>query len=457
MKTMCACACCGVKEFLSYPEEEGKQYLHIALNDPILHFLQLTQQEEANYLHLGEYRNAISVWPQAVQLESGSNGRFWLHPELVEEGQGERPPYIKMCKYCHGKLKGGGPGGKRPELPEYSIANGVDFGNPDRLQLPDLSLVEMYLLSPVRLYGSVIKLKAFEKDGDVRVLNGHMIAFLQLSKHALAEIRTLQYPRVEDVRRLVSVSFLGDRGQVDRMLNGGDSKIPRELTVRPDVVYKWLAALSVLNPELFPPENVIPRTEEIECRMLNLSREIMQDITPVDKVGQRMNEELESDTARVRFGTQQQMEDVDSAFQDDSGHSDSGCGGQPMAASLLRSNADTIGNSSRDVETSSILQAMRDVLAGPQSGGESGNTVHRISREQNPVNEFTENKQLLLGAFPVLFLLGKGLKSTGSVSQKSSEHMLLQFHGHFARNRWLLFARNRWLLPAELQVEEAGH
>ena len=179
---------------------------------------------------------------------------------------------------------------------------------------------------------------------------------------------------------------------------------------------------------------MIPRTEEIESRMLNLSRGIMQDITFVDKVGQRMNIELESDTAKVRFGTQQQMEGVDSVFQDDSGHSDSGGRGQPMAASLLRSNADTIGDSSRDTETSSILQAMRDVIAGPQPGGESGNTVHRIGREQNPVNEFTENKQLLLGAFPFLFLLGKGLKSTGSVSQKSAEHMLLQFHGHFARN-----------------------
>ena len=180
---------------------------------------------------------------------------------------------------------------------------------------------------------------------------------------------------------------------------------------------------------------MIPRTEEIESRMLNLSRGIMQDITFVDKVGQRMNIELESDTAKVRFGTQQQMEGVDSVFQDDSGHSDSGGRGQPMAAaSLLRSNADTIGDSSRDTETSSILQAMRDVIAGPQPGGESGNTVHRIGREQTPVNEFTEYKQVLLGAFPVLYLLGKGLESTGSVSQKSAEHMLLQFHGHFVRN-----------------------
>jgi hypothetical protein len=79
-------------------------------------------------------------------------------------------------------------------------------------------------------------------------------------------------------------------------------------------------------------------------------------------------------------------------------------------------------------------------MAGPEMRGESRNRTLLINREHDPVNEFTDNKRLLLGAFPLLFLLGKGLKSAGSVSQKSAEHMLLQFHGHFARNRWLLFA-----------------
>ena len=53
----------------------------------------------------------------------------------------------------------------------------------DRSHLPELPLVEMYLLAQVILYGSVtsvIQLRAFYKDGGVRVLNGHIMSFLNL-------------------------------------------------------------------------------------------------------------------------------------------------------------------------------------------------------------------------------------------------------------------------------------
>ena len=426
MKDIIACASCGIKHILCEDENETKQYPKVLLNDPILSILQLSPEAEDRFQQLGAYSHAASAWPQERSLEGATHQRFWLHPELVEEGNGDESASVRICKHCYGKLKGGG--GKAPELPEFSIANGVDFGNPDRLMLPELTLVELYLISPVRLYGSVIKLQAFNTEQDVRVLNGHLIAFMQLNSAALSEIGSIQYPRLQEVRELVSVSFLGDRGQLDRLINGGDRRIPKELTIRPDVVYQWLAALSVLNPEFFPASNIIERSENIENAMRNLSLQLMNEAELIDSVGQQMNQELESDTARVRFGTQQQAEDMDDVAEH----------GQPaMAASLLRGNADTLGGV-RDADTANILHAMRDLVAGRESVAHAA--THRITRERDPINEFSENQKLYLGSFPTLFLFGKGLSSTGSVPQRAAEHMILQYHGHFARNRWLLFA-----------------
>ena len=255
-----------------------------------------------------------------------------------------------------------------------------------------------------------------------------MIAFMQLNRAALSEIGSIQYPRLHEVRELVSVSFLGDRGQLDKLINGGDQRIPKELTVRPEVVFQWLAALAVLHPEFFPACNIVDRSEDIENVMRNLSLQLMSEAELIDSVGQQMNQELESDTARVRFGTQHQAEDMDDVAEH----------GQPaMAASLLRGNTDTFGNV-RDTDTASILYAMRDLVSGRDGGANTG--LHRINREQDPINEFSENQKLYLGGFPTLFLFGKGLSCTGSVPQRAAEHMILQFHGHFARNRWLLFA-----------------
>ena len=435
--TIIACGCCGIKCIASTGGEDLTQFPRVSTSDPILNLLQLSPEAEARYQSLGNYSRAVSAWPQSREL--GERNRFWLHPELVEQGA-DGSASVRVCKHCHDCLANR-PGGRNggPKLPELSIANGVDFGNPDRLGLPELTLVEMYLLAPVRLYGSVIKLRPFEKDGDVRILNGHLIAFLQLSANALSAIRSeaIRYPRLDDVRRLITVSFLGDRGQLERMLNGGDCKIPKDLTVRPDIVYQWLDALSVLNPELFPPGSIDIRTEVIETQMRELTQHLLTETINIDAVGQKMNEELESDTARVRFGTQQQADDISDMFGPDSatreGEEGAGAAQPAIAATMLRGNADTLGGST-DTETAEILNAMRNVL----SGGDR-NTAHRINRDQEPMNEFTDNNRLILGAFPQLFLLGKGLKCTGSVTQRVSQHMILQFHGHFARNRWLLF------------------
>ena len=52
-----------------------------------------------------------------------------------------------------------------------------------------------------------------------------------------------------------------------------------------------------------------------------------------------------------------------------------------------------------------------------------------VKRGQQPLNEFTENDRLFYWSFPFVFLLGRGLKTIGSMSQTTSRHLQLQFTG----------------------------
>ena len=56
-----------------------------------------------------------------------------------------------------------------------------------------------------------------------------------------------------------------------------------------------------------------------------------------------------------------------------------------------------------------------------------------------PLNEFTENSQLLYGAFWHLFPLRAGLRGDGPLTPAARRHIATQFHNAFAHSPQLLF------------------
>ena len=64
-------------------------------------------------------------------------------------------------------------------------------------------------------------------------------------------------------------------------------------------------------------------------------------------------------------------------------------------------------------------------------------TAQRTSN--TPLNEFTENQCIFYGAFPNLFLFGKGLPSAGSLPNKLPAYLLRQFTTTFAHSPGFLF------------------
>lgn len=63
----------------------------------------------------------------------------------------------------------------------------------------------------------------------------------------------------------------------------------------------------------------------------------------------------------------------------------------------------------------------------------------QVSRETKPFNEFTENDRLLYSSFPFLFLFGRGVRSSGSVNEEATRHMMLQFSSRFSTCHRFLF------------------
>ncbi len=58
-----------------------------------------------------------------------------------------------------------------------------------------------------------------------------------------------------------------------------------------------------------------------------------------------------------------------------------------------------------------------------------------------PINEFTDNAEYFVHGFAHLFLLGEGVPDgQGSLTEKSMQHLMLQFDSRFARCVPMLFA-----------------
>jgi hypothetical protein len=61
-----------------------------------------------------------------------------------------------------------------------------------------------------------------------------------------------------------------------------------------------------------------------------------------------------------------------------------------------------------------------------------------VLRAADPINEFTDNAEILYGGFWPLFLLAKGL-GKGTLPRSSTRHMLTQFHNVFAASHQLIY------------------
>ena len=145
-----------------------------------------------------------------------------------------------------------------------SIADGRDYGNPDRLGLPVPTVLERAVLQDVRAFGSILKLTI---DGASR-LAGHFISFF-----AEGTERIVNYMTADAVKTHLRVQLVGPAGNgIDKLKQLCRQHADMQVGAR--VLYNYLAVRRALHPD--DPEgalrSALPSALDLEARLEALAR-----------------------------------------------------------------------------------------------------------------------------------------------------------------------------------------
>lgn len=180
---------CGVQVILKQLEQP------ISLPLRILKCLELSDDQLATYKSTpSSIRGARSV--TAVGL-----GYFALHRCYVDTPMDQvvtLDSLAYLCQSCKSVCA-------TNHVPKFSFKNGIDYENPEALGLPALTFVEKSMLSPVRLYGHIVKMA----DGGGRfALKLHVMAIETDLHERIADFsdKGTQFPHLNPD---VSVAFVG--------------------------------------------------------------------------------------------------------------------------------------------------------------------------------------------------------------------------------------------------------
>ena len=356
---ICYCAVCNIRTF------EHKE--HCAMSVESLPSILLLSEEASNmfYSTPHNFRSAFNVFQHAGHL-------YFLNPSLLFTdicGNQKFP----ICEQCNIALY------SKKKIPTYSIANGFDFGDAQRIGLPKLTLLEKAVLSRCHLYAQIIKLvppRGYNKDTHHVALKGHVLVLdhdgpEQLSK-SLINL---------DVRDFVSVSFVGTLAQWDvvKLTWRKLSTLQDLLLVNVDSIQKWLHAFHYLKN---------PQYADINCYDLDASQ-----IDYILKLPQTIIDNADIIDDEIAGSVERHSGSSSANILPDSDAVDNG-----------RNNLDFVRVKNRfnkvPDNTNINLTAIRNAFP---------NQIRNvtISRSSVPNNEFIHNDRILLRTFPWLFLFGK--------------------------------------------------
>jgi hypothetical protein len=198
---------------------------------------------------------------------------------------------------------------------------------------------------------------------------------------------------------------------------------------------------------------IIDDSSETVTQMEAISNNLLANATQVtDAVSINIDQIVQSDIAGVRFNNNTVVESNTSSSVNTTSSEVIDILGAVMVTNF-NTYTDNVGHSAvldslrqtleistevpvtnRSSTTSPISQNNNLSSAAAQTSGTS--TVYSpicIQRQDEPISEFGTNHEIFYGAFPHLFLLGKGFPGTGTIPNKNIQHMLLQFTAAFAQ------------------------
>lgn len=191
-------------------------------------------------------------------MEENDVGTFHLHPEFVEHGvdyHGRPIHRTFLCGSCRNDVIVG-------EIPSFSIAGGIDFGDHLRLGLTAPTDIERLLIARVRLYNRIFKFnKAYGKfNWQTEILKGHQILFESNSPSVVHTIMDSLEWHLRDLSNDIKVHSVGmNTEDIDFLIRAANKS--RYLVGRTFVVYQWIAVLDGTNKLYDGYRDSLPRQQ----------------------------------------------------------------------------------------------------------------------------------------------------------------------------------------------------
>ena len=298
--------------------------------------------------------------------------------------------------------------------------------------MQSLTLVEKHLIALVRLYITEVKLVAPLGDSITATgspsLIGNIICFPQDGPKAAAArlLNPETFPWLDNILDIVNVTFIGTDKQYDRYMK--HAFCCPELKIRGPVVISWLKMLKVTNP-LYAGVFIDERPESF-TKLLQLADKILENVKRLtDNPSINVERTLGSDIAGVRMHPSNNVNTLEENENLEGSTVLPPSKVAILTPILVTDSAGMDWLPKVNDEEAEILQQILDVI----------NPIPAMKTSAIPLNEFTENDRLILGAFPHLFLLGRGVPSDHSLTQELYSHYMNQFTGSMARESQFYF------------------
>jgi hypothetical protein len=451
------CASCGMRQFerdeIRYHRVSLSQLLCLKCSDEETHDF-LKKKEELT-IHLpcedGSWKQ-FELWKLYSRFESKNGELYYLHPEFVEYCTRDRTYYCELCDACFTSLSAG-------IVPEFSIANNVDFGNIDRAGINEPTFLEAMCVSFVRIFVRVLNIKCINQSPQSsqthNVLNqpnsvklgAHCVAFYQEN----AEYQCLKNFDLHVIlKNALHFHFLDENGNFDFLMRMYYAS--SIVQIRPHILYQYLKIEEQLNP-LFRELNFkVPSFNTIKKQVKSISWDQIStmsqnpsicevdnlfDVRHFSDIRDAPSISQEKDLGPFCIGntsfnyslvTEDLLSTIENFQEDDDGTHDS--------------HIDYEGALRKK-----YLESIRVLLAQ--------NNLCSRRRSANPVNEFEDNERLIAGAFPHIFLFGSlyGNKyRRGVLPIKCRHHLFFQYTTRPARCKELiLLLSNQILRHSNLQ------
>ena len=325
-----------------------------------------------------------------------------------------------------------------------SIANGVDFGNYNRINLSKPNVFEKTILSKVRLYYKIIKIQSNSNgrnDYTHSKLREHFIVFDHDGRFIASQLLN-----VENILKHIKLLFLvnNDNDVDELMIHTHETSI---LKARSFVIYQWLQVLKRCNPDMYDDvSNMSITKSQVDEFVKELNEKSIEE-SSTSTIDIKNEIVLGDDVANVRtkYKTCKDMKQkfnnkflkmeekypaMSSSYICNNNIANSPINIIKSGASAVNIDIDyelktTKSNSS--IDNSSVDENLKQ--------DETNNTT---MRGDQPINEFVQNDKILSGEFPHIFMYGKAYFKTGSLGMNYVRHLLLQFTNFAATDTELI-------------------